>query len=299
MGDWGIKVTAPGYGVETTDIRNIIMSSKFGMLKYHDDLSDSVIFAPGDYHQYHDFAHTLGYVPAYLAYYKWDGKTYNINAGAATGVGGSVYSYSWADTTKVRVGIVFTGSPYNGRNYSDTMEDCYDENTGSRIGYRVGKDDGTNLNGALRFVYVNIPKDATIVSATLSLVVGYRNGSNTDISFEVFGIDEDNTGDFGGANPMGRSATTAKKYYKGNIDNTRFDVDVKAIVQEITTRGSWASGNAMGFTVRNYQSETPNNIWWEDDINSGTDSYLTIVATYGSSLTMGMRTIIFKDKISA
>lgn len=298
MGDWGIKVSAPGYGITTNDIRNLIMSSKYTMLKYHDDLNDSVTFAPGDFHKYIDFSHSLGYVPAYIGYYKWDGKTYNINAGAATGIGGGLYSYSWATSTIIRNGIVFTGSPYNGRTFAHSMQDCYDENSGSRIGYRVGKYSGNSLNGALRFDNVNIPKDATIISAELSLVNGSHGGSNTDIKFQTYGIDEDNTAGFS-SNPMGRSQTSAVTTTQANINNSRFNINVQAHVQEITTRGGWASGNAMGFIVRNFSSFTPDGVYWEDDINSGTDSSLTIVCTFGSSITVGMRTIIFKDKISA
>lgn len=159
--------------------------------------------------------------------------------------------------------------------FQQNMQDCYDENSGSRIGYRVGKYNNTNLNGALRFTGISILKNATISSATLSLVVGSRGGSNTDIKFETYGIDEDNTADFSN-NPMGRNQTTAVATVQANIDNSRFDVNVKSIVEEITTRGSWSSGNAMGFIVRNYQSFTPNNVYWEDYINTGNDSYLTI-----------------------
>lgn len=299
MGDFGIKLSAPGYGITTTDIRNLIMSSKYSMLKQHDDVTNSVTFVPGDMEHYYDFTHSLGYVPAYIAYYKWDGKTYNINAGAATGVGGSVYSYSWADSSKVRVGIIFSGLGYNqAKATNKNMVDAYDENSGSRIGYRVGKDGGNNLNGALLFSNVAIPKDATIVSAQLSLIVGSRGGSNTDIKFETFGIDEDNTGSFG-SNPFSRSQTTAQATNQGNINNSRFDVNVQSIVQEITTRSGWSSGNNMGFLVRNYQSFTPNGVYWEDDIGSGNDSYLNITATYGSNMTVNFRAILFKDKISA
>lgn len=299
MGNWGIKVSAPGYGIETTDIRNIIMSSKFPMLKYYDDLSSSVTFAPGDSHQYHDFAHSLGYVPAYLAFYKWDGKTYNINAGAATGVGGGVYSYSWASSSIIRVGMVFTGQAYGRNTFYQTMVDCYDDRSSSRIGYRVGRDDGNLLKGAVLFNNVTIPKNATIVSAVLSNVVGSREGSNTDIKYDVYGIDEDNTNDFGSNNPFERTKTTATRYIQGNINNSRFDADVKSIVEEITTRSGWSSGNRMGFTMTPTDS-SPDNVNFEDDINSGSDSYLTVVYnTTSTSMVMGMRTIIFKDKISA
>jgi len=297
MGNFGIKVSTPGYGITTSDVRQLIMSSKFSMLKYHDDLSSSVTFAPGDYHQYHDFSHSLGYVPAYLAYYKWDGKTYNINAGVATGVGGGIYSYSWASSSVIRVGIVFTGQPYNGRNFLQSMQDCYDDSFSTRAYYCVGRDSG-NRKGAVLFNSVGISKNATIDSASLSLIVQERVGSNTDIKFDVWGIDEDNTNDFGSNNPFERSKTSATSYKQGNIDNSRFDIDVKSIVEEITTRSGWSFGNRMAFLMEP-RSGTPDNVRFYDNINSGSDSYLKIVAHWGSSMTMGMRTIIFKDKISA
>lgn len=162
--------------------------------------------------------------------------------------------------------------------YTQAMQDSFDENTGSLLGYRVGKESGTQYSGALRFSSVSVPKNATIVSAELTLEVSeHRHGSNQDIYFKAQGIDEDNTASFSTNSPFGRSRTTAETAYNANINNDRFRVNVKAIVEEITTRNGWSSGNNMGFLVIVNNASSPNNVWWEDDLGESVESSLTIV----------------------
>lgn len=163
------------------------------------------------------------------------------------------------------------------------MQDAYDENTGSLLGYRVGKESGTQYSGAVRFSSVSIPKNATIISAELTLEVSeHRHGSNQDIYFKAQGIDEDNTASFSTNSPFGRSRTTAETTYNANINNDRFRVNVKGIVEEITTRSGWSSGNNMGFLVIVNNASSPNNVWWEDDIGESVESSLTIVYNVSS-----------------
>jgi len=151
----------------------------------------------------------------------------------------------------------------------------FEDHYGSTTYILIGKKDSISRNGALRFTSVSVPKDATIDSATLSLTVEYRGGSNTDIKFQTYGIDEDNTSNFS-TDPMGRSQTSAVTTTQGNIDNSRFDVDVKSQVQEIMARSGWSMNNAIGFIIRNYEAYTQNGIYFEDDIGGSVSCYLTI-----------------------
>jgi len=57
-----------GYSVTNTDIRNLILSSKYTMLKYHSDTTANLTITAGNTSGYVDFTHNLGYVPAFIAY---------------------------------------------------------------------------------------------------------------------------------------------------------------------------------------------------------------------------------------
>jgi hypothetical protein len=68
MGDFGLKVMNPGFSIDDTDIRNIALSSKYTMFKYHSDSTANLTILAGDTSGSIDFTHNLGYVPAFIAY---------------------------------------------------------------------------------------------------------------------------------------------------------------------------------------------------------------------------------------
>jgi len=68
MGDYGIKVMKEGYSINDTDIRNILLSSKYNMLKYHIDTTGNLTVTAGNTSGSINFAHSLGYIPIFLAY---------------------------------------------------------------------------------------------------------------------------------------------------------------------------------------------------------------------------------------
>jgi hypothetical protein len=47
MTDWGIKITKPGASVSSSDPRDILMSSKYPMLKFHDIVDTTVTINAG------------------------------------------------------------------------------------------------------------------------------------------------------------------------------------------------------------------------------------------------------------
>lgn len=114
------------------------------------------------------------------------------------------------------------------------------------------------MNGAVRFVSVSIPQGTTVNNAELRFPNGSKSGSSNAMA-KVYGIDEDNTSDFGGGWPGGRTQTTA--YNTHYADSNSFTIGVTSIVNEILGRGGWSSGNAMGFIV------------WNDNTNTGDNNY--------------------------
>ena len=109
---------------------------------------------------------------------------------------------------------------------------------------------GNDVYSAWRFNNVTIPQGAVITSAVLTLKASETKSDN--ITFKVFGIDEDDTADFS-SDPGGRSKTTANADWNinGQTIETEYTKDVTAIVQEIIDRGGWASGNDLGLITQN------------------------------------------------
>ncbi len=114
----------------------------------------------------------------------------------------------------------------------------------------VGESGGDDVYLAVRLISVTIPKDATIVSATITL----RHDSNQSdtVLAKMNGIDEDDTANFS-SNPISRDLTTAQ--VNTSIPTLSFEdytyPDISTIVQEIVNRAGWSSGNAMGFILNN------------------------------------------------
>lgn len=126
-------------------------------------------------------------------------------------------------------------------------------------------------NGAIRFTGVAIPQGYTVNSATLYLYhAGTSNSS--DVYLKAYGIDEDNTSSFG--NPFGRSKTDASNTHNQTVANGGyFGIAVANIVNEIVGRGSWSSGNAMGFILEDNGSAAEQYIY---DGASGANTFLAI-----------------------
>ena len=295
MVDYGLKIMKDGYGITDNDIRNILMSSKYPMLKYHSDNTNYCTFNAGDSHKYVDFSHSLGYVPAFVPYFKYNGKIYNINATGGDGPGGNVHAYSFSDSSKVRCGLIFGGLAYKqyvNPTWPAGMDDIdlYTEHFGTYGFIYTGNYSGNDQGGAMRF-FTSIPQGATVVSATLNYIFAIK-GSSGQMKLRIWGINEDNTGDFT-SNPLSRSKTSAYTDIDVNIaSNTSVNINVASIVQEIVNRGGWSPGNAIGFVLLDNGSD--DNAYAAE----GTGGSTNLLSCGGPSMNVDFRCIIFKDKIA-
>lgn len=170
----------------------------------------------------------------------------------------------------------------------------------------TGSSDGTGRNGlgsddltlGCRFTNVTIPSGSTINSAKLTLTA-YTSDSNS-VDTTVIGVDEDNTASFS-SDPTGRAQTTASaNWTQGSVTaNTAYDTPALAsVVQEIIDRAGWASGNAMGFIIKNngttgsanhffysYDGDTNKAILLTIDYTTGTTTSTTTTSTTTTSTT--------------
>lgn len=148
---------------------------------------------------------------------------------------------------------------------------------GSGVSYMsVGNDSGNTTKGSLRFTGIDVAQGVTIEHASIYLYQQAEGAGSGNLKFITKGIDEDNTGDFSGTNPFGRSQTTASDSADNPLpgNGNYKQITVTSIVQEILDRGGWSSGNAMGFNLEDNSS--PNDVYIYDDYLFEADSYLII-----------------------
>lgn len=124
----------------------------------------------------------------------------------------------------------------------------------------VGHWAGDPTNGAIRFENLQIAKNQSIDSAYLIYKYSSVGSTSGNWKFILYGIDEDNTNNFD-EYPFGRSRTTSSNTYNEGPPTSggTKTMDVKSILQEITTRDNWSFGNYVGFIL--------------DDAGSSTDVY--------------------------
>lgn len=111
------------------------------------------------------------------------------------------------------------------------------------------------LKGALRFDNVQIPKNSGVNSAGVSMYAQEKIGDK-QIYVKIWGIDEDNTADFG-SYPMGRPKTTASNTHNTDVSNGGyFGIGCGSSVEEIVARSGWSQGNSMGFIIEDNGTST-------------------------------------------
>src|SRR3989344_5573811 len=143
-------------------------------------------------------------------------------------------------------------------------------NTGAPL--HLGGKDTTNVNNTgMRFQSVAVPKDAVINSATLDFNESWGGDYAENVKNKIYGDDQDDCPTFGAASlPRNRTKTTAvydwdslgSQGTSGQWYQTSAQVpppDITDIVEEITTRTSWASGNDMCIVVTDDGSSDD---WW-------------------------------------
>ena len=295
MADIGLKVVQAGANIDTADVREILMSSQYSMLKYRSDNTASVTLVPGDSDKYAEISHTLGYVPAFIAYIKIDGVQYFINPPRASGF--TSYPYAWASSSVVRCGYAYSTGAYGQVHVG--ASDWWDEYYQAISFARIGVDNGSNIrNAAFRFDGVALPNATNISSAYLNFEVDAKGAGSGDLKIKTYGIDEDNTSAFNiSESPLTRPQTSAFSTQDVSLPpvGEGFGINVTSQTQEIVSRAGWISGNAMGFAI--YDNGSPSDVSaYDEPLYGSGDNSLTV--TFGEAKTVDFRVVIFKDRIS-
>ncbi len=125
-------------------------------------------------------------------------------------------------------------------------------------------DDGSNRQMiGMRFQNITIPQGADVTAAALTFEVDETKSISDPLTVKVWGEAEDTAGGFGSGalDISGRSDTTAFIHWEiptglsvndifSTIDTTLAgSYDFSDVVEEITDRGGWGSGNDMAFFI--------------------------------------------------
>lgn len=284
-----------GYGVDSTDIRNILMSSKYTFLKEYTTSTGSSTISAGNKTCYVDFSHSLGYIPFFLAYVSVssleDGKERMIPAyswGSVISGGYSIAAFSnaYANSSIIRCSYELT-NPYN--KFSYNADQIYHELDSGSVNILAGNASGNGYSSAVRFPNVVVNQSETVVSAQINWTDQVSGPTNLDTKMKVFGLDYDNCPD------VTTSLTRTDAYIsqsQSKVSGTfGFNSNVKSQLEEIIARSGWSSGNRMGFSIDNDGSPT-------DAYVGGTNSsFATLDIIRSGTITVNFRVLIFKDKI--
>ncbi len=292
--EYGIKVSQPGYDVKNCTPDQLVFSSKYRTLRVRSQGSGAITHSGG---RSVTIAHNLGYVPYFLVH-----STPDPALGVGFFVAGDYFISpivpvitgalhllrdvrAYADDTNLYIEL---GDDFGFSFYHTNLEtnDYAWQYSGSGGGYTaggayVGNDPPTFdvEDGGIRIHNVNIATNQTILEARLFLYAVASAG--TPIKYKCYGIDEDNTGDFGG-NPFGRSKTSASMTAgAANPSIPGYETPtVTNIVQEIVNRGGWEQGNHMGFLLFDDNSDDNKDFGFTrtgDTHPYGSNSYLRVL----------------------
>lgn len=293
---YGIKIAKPGKSVHSSDLRDLSVDlNTFSMFKLHSTSTTSVTINGGDSEKSATVSHSLGYVPAFLVYYKRsDESVERLIPDIPYGVDFDFYPWAYATTSGVTVGYSCK-DPYNQveatGNINNIHEDFWYEPAQS--GIIVGTSEGGNgYDSAIRFSNVTLAKDQSISSAQVELNHVFSGPTNSDTRYKIYGIDEDDIGDGFASNSTKTDAYDERTQSKQG-DFFNFATDVVDQVREIIARSGWTSGNHMGFTFNNNGSPTG------AYIGDNYDTTIALKVVKSGSLTISFRVMIFKDKIAS
>ena len=297
MANWGLKFTKSGYPVTTTDPREILMSSKYMMFKYHNEYTATVTFNPGDKTKTTSIAHNLGYVPAFMAYgVRSDDSANFIIPSIPYATSEFDWGEAWADQNniyfKVTIFDQYVGAGWN--EIKQNMNTTYNTFSGDNSYAMVGNASGSGASFGVQYASVPILKDQSIVSATLDFLASDTGSGTEDIKMDIYGIDVDSLSDFG--SDMGQTRTTAthKQTQSSLNDGQHFGITVTNELSEIIARSGWSSGNNLGFYVNDDGTSSSGNNY----VATYPDNQLILSILKTGTLTVNFRVIVFKDKIA-
>jgi type IV pilus assembly protein PilY1 len=144
-----------------------------------------------------------------------------------------------------------------------TNYDDVEEASDGTIQRTSGDMDLSDKKVGLRFQDIDVPKNATILSATLQVNADGTSTANPNPTLEIWGINEANTAQFPSTTDYLTDIAKVDKNIIWALGDFNTDgewhtsPDIKTIVKDIVDLGTWASGNAMGFVIEDENRNRP------------------------------------------
>ena len=305
MTKYGIKIIKEGESPTTTDPRKISMSSEYTMLKYHDVVDATLTISPGSDTGTVTIPHSLGYVPAYMAYAFGTNpfiQTFE-DAGSIIPVYGDMKSgepdfEAYATDTGITVTATLP-EVWNKFEYTTAGIWGYQYNDGDGNEYYVaGKHDSFATGMFFLFSDIEIDQGEQLVEAYFEFGDVHCT-AGSDIKFKTWGLDQDDTQaprDYDDANSKPKTSAVRTKTQAAITSNFTYGDNVTTLVQEVIDRGGWSSGNGIGLINNDNGSDDGHAMkTYEWDYVPGN---VRLFITRPGSLSLSIRVIIFKDKIA-
>lgn len=150
----------------------------------------------------------------------------------------------------------------------------------------VGRFDasGGELDAGVRFNSVNIAQGTTIASAYLQLYANVQSsaGDPALVFSNIYADDVDDAAAWGASSrPSQITQTTATVAWDSPIwyNGWQSTPDLTAVVQEVISRGGWASGNDLRLAIWSDSTANPNVVSWEDYTRSTGNAAILAVTT--------------------
>jgi hypothetical protein len=161
-----------------------------------------------------------------------------------------------------------------------------------RTYWSIGNYSENAANGALRFNNMNVTKTESISSASLEISIDVKGSGSSNVKMITYGIDEDNTGDFG-SDPFPRNKTSVYTSQEQSIATPpfNFSINILSMFNEIRQRSGWSPNNNMGFNT--FDNNSP-----IDSYLRGTGSESKLIIQRSGSTSYSFRILVFKDKIA-
>jgi hypothetical protein len=279
----GIKISKPTKDIKTAALKDLLFHSDYSMFKYHMDTTASMTINAGDSTKTVTVAHNLGYVPAFMVYGGDSSGIIPLPYRLETIGGIDRHTYAYADSTNIYI-VWKSSQPYNqstgtGLYFYDNLRGYNEALAGNVLGagYKCSMVFGSILS-----------KNDSIKDATLNFHVGAKGTGTGDVKIKTWGIDVD---EIDGYDTFSSSKTTASVAQNvATPEGETFGINVKSIVEEITTRSGFVNYSSLGFYIEDNGSPYDANIW---DWDYGS----TLTITRSGTLTNNFRVIVFKDKI--
>jgi len=206
--------------------------------------------------------------------------------------------WSWLETSiyPVTIDVVvdeqISGTTYDGMEEADTTwhEDGYDSD-GIGLGGALGG--SADLDAGLVFTSVAVTQGSTIDTAYVQLYGTWESMAD-DVDLITAGFDEDNTAVFasdGSDRPSTRAQTTAtvsESWTAAQWDyNWNTLAEIKTVIEEITDRGSFSSGNNIGVVIKDDNNAVQDRIQAHDyttDSGNAAKLHIEYTAAGGDTL---------------